>query len=52
MSDNFPDCFIRDVNGEIIRAKKGFHLIANQMPKKIFYKSNIRISVRLAVKEM
>lgn len=25
VSDNFPDCFVRDGNGDIIRAKKGFH---------------------------
>ena len=24
VSDNFPDCFIRDESGEIVRAKKGF----------------------------
>ena len=32
VSDNFPDCFVRDESGDIIRAKKGFHLTANQMP--------------------
>ena len=36
VSDNFPDCFIRDESGDIIRAKKGFHLTANQMPRKLF----------------
>ena len=33
VSDNFPDCFVRDESGDIIRAKKGFHLTANQMPR-------------------
>ena len=35
VSDNFPDCFIRDESGDIIRAKKGFHLTANQMPRNL-----------------
>ena len=46
VSDNFPDCFIRDESGEIIRAKKGFHLTDNQIAKKSVKKPNKRILVR------
>ena len=53
VSDNFPDCFVRNESGDIIRAKKGFHLADSQSKaSKTVLKIWLRISVRLAAKEM